>query len=128
MPRRLVVLLVFPVLMCACGGGGGSSPAASAAASARASAAAPTATIPASPSPTPTIAGTVYTVKEGDSLSAIAAQNNTTIDAIVKANDLTDPDKLQVGQKLIIPSAGAGATAASAGASLPAAASKPPPP
>ncbi|GEM_PF-3206710 len=110
-------------------------------------AATPTAAVPtrspaseatqAPPSPTPTPAGVEYTVKEGDTLSRIAAQNGSSVDAIVKANGLGDPDKIQVGQKLIIPggsaSAAPGPTSSSASGSGSAAGAtpvpnRPPPP
>jgi LysM repeat protein len=75
-------------------------------------------------------------VKSGDTLSSIATANKTTADAIIRANNLNDPDKLQVGQKLVIPSAQAeaspsasgSASPAASGAALPPPASKPPPP
>ncbi|MBI5666639.1 MAG: LysM peptidoglycan-binding domain-containing protein [Chloroflexi bacterium] len=47
--------------------------------------------------------GTMYTVKPGDTLFTIARQFNTTIAAIVEANNLANPDRLSVGQQLIIP-------------------------
>lgn len=47
--------------------------------------------------------GQTYTVKPGDTLSGIAAQFGVTIDAILEANDLTDPNTVVVGQELIIP-------------------------
>ncbi|MFI5267173.1 MAG: LysM peptidoglycan-binding domain-containing protein, partial [Chloroflexota bacterium] len=85
-----------------------------------------------SPAATPTTEAAAYTVKSGDTLSSIAAENKSTVDAIAKANNITDPNKLQIGQKLAIPSAagvasGGPAASAAAGA-LPPAASKPPPP
>jgi LysM repeat protein len=46
-----------------------------------------------------------YTVQAGDTLGAIAAQFGVTVDAIVQANDLPDPDVLAPGDKLIIPPA-----------------------
>jgi LysM repeat protein len=46
--------------------------------------------------------GAKYTVKSGDSLSAIAARNGTTVSALRQANNLRS-DTLQVGQTLIIP-------------------------
>jgi len=53
----------------------------------------------------------VYIVQAGDTLVAIAQQYGVTTDAIVAANGLSDPDRLSVGQRLIIPGAGsAGAT------------------
>ena len=44
-----------------------------------------------------------YTVQSGDTLGSIAAQFGVTIDAIIEANGLTNPDALDVGQELIIP-------------------------
>ncbi|MDI3534012.1 MAG: hypothetical protein PWQ82_377 [Thermosediminibacterales bacterium] len=48
---------------------------------------------------------TIYIVQRGDSLWKIAKRYNTTIDAIVKANNIKDPDKILPGQQLIIPRA-----------------------
>ena len=45
-----------------------------------------------------------YTVQSGDTLSDIAAANNTTVDAIAQANNITDPNLIQAGQTLSIPS------------------------
>lgn len=44
-----------------------------------------------------------YIVKAGDSLSAIAVKFSVTIPAIVSANNLTDPNKISVGQTLTMP-------------------------
>lgn len=69
----------------------------------------PEATLP--PAETPTlspVASTTYTVQAGDTLSAIARRFGTTVEAIVAANNLTDPDLIQVGQELVIPQGGAG--------------------
>lgn len=46
---------------------------------------------------------TAYTVQTGDTLFTIARRFNTTVTAIVQANNLTNPDNLSVGQQLIIP-------------------------
>lgn len=54
---------------------------------------------------------TTYVVQPGDSLRAIAAQYGVTIGAIVRANNLANPDVIYPGQQLIIPVAAAGATA-----------------
>jgi LasA protease len=44
-----------------------------------------------------------YIVQSGDILSAIAEIYSTSVDAIVEANTLSNPDSLEVGQLLIIP-------------------------
>ena len=43
-----------------------------------------------------------YTVKKGDTLSAIAKQFGTTFQEIAKANGISDPNKIRVGQTLTI--------------------------
>jgi LysM repeat protein len=57
------------------------------------------------PTPVPTAAPTpiTYTVKSGDTLSAIAGRHGTTVAAIVALNGITDPSRLRVGQVLQIP-------------------------
>lgn len=47
--------------------------------------------------------GTTYTVQTNDTLFSIARRFNTTVQAIVQANNLSNPDRLSVGQQLIIP-------------------------
>jgi len=44
-----------------------------------------------------------YEVKPGDTLAAIANRYNTSISELVKANGLSDPNQLQISQKLLIP-------------------------
>lgn len=45
-----------------------------------------------------------YTVVSGDTLSAIAKKYATTVDNLMKSNSsITDPDKIYIGQKIIIP-------------------------
>ncbi|MCS7252290.1 MAG: LysM peptidoglycan-binding domain-containing M23 family metallopeptidase [Anaerolineae bacterium] len=44
-----------------------------------------------------------YTVQPGDTLSRIAMRFGTTVSAIVEANGLTSPNRIYVGQVLIIP-------------------------
>ena len=54
---------------------------------------------------TPTEAGEaeIYVVERGDSLSAIAARFGLTLNKLMEVNDLTDPDFVYVGQRLVIP-------------------------
>ena len=46
-----------------------------------------------------------YIVREGDTLSGIAARFGVSEDAILKENPLSDRDRLFVGQELLIPPA-----------------------
>ena len=46
---------------------------------------------------------TTYAVQPGDTLSKIAARFGVTVAAIVEANDIKDPNKIEVGQVLVIP-------------------------
>ena len=46
-----------------------------------------------------------YTVKPGDTLSAIAKQFKTTVEALVASNGIKNPDIIRVGQVLTIPGA-----------------------
>ena len=56
------------------------------------------------PTPTPSeCEPTDYEVSEGDTLAALADTFGVTIDAIVKASDLEDPDVLAIGDPLTIP-------------------------
>jgi LysM repeat protein len=62
-----------------------------------------------------------YTVQPGDTLGRIAAQYGTTVDAIVQANNLGDPNLIAVGQQLIIPVPGGSGGGAPAVEAAPAA-------
>lgn len=48
----------------------------------------------------------IYVVEAGDSLLGIALKFGLTMDALMQANNLTNPDFVFVGQRLAIPSAG----------------------
>ncbi|NMB16039.1 MAG: peptidoglycan DD-metalloendopeptidase family protein [Firmicutes bacterium] len=48
-----------------------------------------------------------YTVQGKDTLSAIARRFNTTVPELLGCNHLPNPDRLQIGQKIIIPIQGA---------------------
>jgi hypothetical protein len=62
----------------------------------------PSRSIAPTPSPDPT--PVVYTIKEGDTLIAIAVANGLTIEQLRAANpDIKDPNKIIVGQQITIP-------------------------
>ena len=46
---------------------------------------------------------TIHIVKAGETLTSIANQYGVTVDAIVQANNLTNPNAISIGQRLIIP-------------------------
>ena len=48
--------------------------------------------------------GTEHTVQPGETVAAIASRYGVTVDAIVNANGLSDAARINVGQKLVIPS------------------------
>lgn len=63
------------------------------------------ASAPGVPSPEPTTAHLerYYTVQPGDSLGSIATRFGVTVDAILAANDLTNPDLIVSGERLRLP-------------------------
>ncbi|MCK6508490.1 LysM peptidoglycan-binding domain-containing protein [Myxococcota bacterium] len=61
---------------------------------------APPATSPTSPNPSQ---GSTYTVQQGDTLGRIAQRFGTTVAALQQANGIANPDRIQVGQTLVIP-------------------------
>ncbi len=75
----------------------------------------PTATATPTPRPptaTPTVEPVVHTIKDGETLSKIAQNYGVTVEAIMEANGLTNPDRIVAGQTLIIPAAGGSPPAA----------------
>ena len=65
----------------------------------------PTASATPEPSPEPSLEMKIYVVRKGDTLVAIAAAHNVTLEALRATNpEVTDPRKLQIGTKLHIPS------------------------
>ena len=53
----------------------------------------------------PTAEPPIYVVQPGDTLYSIAQRFGSTVEAIVAANDIADPSLINVGQRLIIPTA-----------------------
>jgi peptidoglycan-N-acetylglucosamine deacetylase len=60
---------------------------------------------------------TAYKVQSGDTLGSIAKRYGTTVQAIVSANNLANPDSIKVGQQLVIP--GGGGAAVTGAAAMP---------
>lgn len=109
--RTGLVAIVVAMATVGCGGNGED---ADPGATATPTAAAESSPSPAAPAMTatqpPTEAGTEappdgesYVVESGDTLTSIAERFNTTVDAIVEANNLDDPDVIGVGDELVIP-------------------------
>ena len=48
-------------------------------------------------------AARTYTVKRGDTLSLVAVRYNTTVAALATANNIANPNAIQIGQVLVIP-------------------------
>jgi LysM repeat protein len=71
---------------------------------------------PAPPSPTPGPVGApiTYKIQPGDSLSSIAQKFGVTVDDIVKANNIENPNEIYAGQEIIIPPPKPGGTGQSA--------------
>jgi len=62
----------------------------------------PTPTPPAAEGRTPAGDNT-YVVQPGDTLYSIAVRFGVSLDALIRANDIQDPNDLQAGQVLVIP-------------------------
>lgn len=54
-------------------------------------------------SPTPLVIPDTYVVQEGDTLYSISAKFNIDLASLVEANNLSDPNDIQVGQELTLP-------------------------
>jgi len=72
----------------------------------------PTATLPAElpepiivGAPVPGGGGRTYTIQADDTLSAVAEQFDVSVEALMEANEIEDPTRLEVGQVLVIPGA-----------------------
>ncbi len=102
MAKRVVVALAAAGLLAACG-------------SSHKNASPPTpapttvaSTIPASTTTAATTTTTIpstYDVQQGDTLTSIAQRFNITVAALMKANNITNADKVEAGQTLTIPAA-----------------------
>jgi LysM repeat protein len=67
-------------------------------------AASPPAPPSATPEPTPAADEPErYVIQAGDTLTSVAARYGSTVEAIVAANGLSDPNAVEVGQEIVIP-------------------------
>ena len=48
----------------------------------------------------------IYVVKAGDSLYALARRYGTTVEELVRLNQIADPSRLVIGQSLVVPGGG----------------------
>lgn len=44
-----------------------------------------------------------YTLAAGDSISALAEKYHTTVDVLLKINNIRNPDRIRTGDKILIP-------------------------
>jgi LysM repeat protein len=58
---------------------------------------------PPAPAPAPKPCTFTYTVKRGDTLSAIAKRYHTTVGTLATLNRIANPNRIWAGQKLQIP-------------------------
>jgi LysM repeat protein len=101
-----LVLFMLPALL-GIGGGGGS-------ASASPSASRPAASGSARPSVVAAPTPVVYVIKKGDTLSKVANKFSVTLEDLLAANpDIKNPNKISLGQEIVIPSPAGGSPATS---------------
>lgn len=62
--------------------------------------------------PAPSTSGSRYTVRPGDTLSAIGSRFGVSYQSIAQANGISNPNLIHVGQSLVIPGRNGGATPA----------------
>lgn len=74
---------------------------------------------PTPPRPSPTPGPLLYTVQEGDTMFSIATEFGVTLEELVAANGVSDPNVLSIGQVLVIPGRTAPAPGESSAAPLP---------
>ena len=99
-----IALFMLPALL-GFGGGGSASPSPSASAPRASASVGPTV----KPEPTPLL----YTIKQGDNLLKVAKKFNVTLEDLLAANKdtITNPDKIAIGDTIIIPTPAPGGSA-----------------
>lgn len=89
MRRGAAALFVVPVVLTACGGDDDETTT--------------TTTETTMPATTTTTGPQRYTIEPGDTLVEIAERFDTSVDALVEENGISDPDRIQPGDELVIP-------------------------
>ena len=59
--------------------------------------------LPPLPTVTTTVAPVFYVVAEGDNLAGIAQKYGITVADLIAANAIADPNRIEVGQQLVVP-------------------------
>jgi len=115
--KRLIFALGLAASIAGCGGGDddnpgdGDGPTATATGTGQvAGATTPAGAAATSPSPSPTQAAQMYTVAVGDTLWDIAVRFDTTVEELVRLNNLPDAESLAIGQQLLVSGPAAPAT------------------
>lgn len=75
---------------------------------------APSSFIDNKPAPTTPTSGSVYVVRKGDTLGKIAMMHGLTTGELARLNNLADPNRLRVGQRLTVVGSGSNAVSSSA--------------
>ena len=88
--------LLAPFVAAACGSDGSST-------AATLPAIVTTSTTSSTIAPSTTLVVTYYVIQPGDRLGNIAASFGVTVDALMQVNGITDPDKINAGDQLEIP-------------------------
>ena len=108
----LTIAATGALILAACGGGDNAAPEPTADTPASIATATPfpidpQPTIVAAAAPIAPLQPATYIVEAGDTLSEVAVRFNTTVDAIITLNELTDATLIFVGQELRLPDGGA---------------------
>ena len=108
-PRRAVLAVVagVAVTLAACGGGDDGPDATTTVPPTTTTVPPTTTTVP----PTTTTVVTSYVIQPGDTLNRIAYRFGITPSALAEANGITDPDRIEAGDELVIPAPTASTTA-----------------
>jgi LysM repeat protein len=97
----VAITAVMLAAFTACGGGGNEKPTSTP--SDFLAIVTPTPGTPVPVTPTEGAGEETYVVREGDSISAIAARFGVSQEALLRANGITDPNSIYAGQELVIP-------------------------